>query len=189
MYYVLQAEAIEDDEGDELGCAEFDLLDDGVLETPWYDGVVITPAVSPIRLSVNDLDGWGTEFADYCSTPVPLVTERLKAAIEAAGVANVQWFPTAVQGSGRRQPPTYFAMNIVGSVSAVEPARSGVTRILPAPGADVFDDLTLVERRITGLHLFRLAESVSTIVVSDAVKRSVEAASIDTIGFVPVKTV
>lgn len=185
-HYKLTVHPTENDDGEELGYFDFDLLDLSVVRMPWYDGVLLDSSLtSPIALRPNDMGGWCTAYADYCSTPVPLASARLRDAFESAGVSNVEWFPTEVLGTSH-ECPIYFAMNIVGSVAAVDTSRSPAHRLVDAPGADIFDRLVLDESRVAGLPLFRLAESVTTIIASDSVRRAVEAAGIETVAFTPV---
>lgn len=185
-HYEISPRPIEDDDGEEVGCFDFDLLDASIGRLPWYDGVSLDPApTQPIVLRPNDMGGWCAAYADYCSTPVPLVSARLRSAFEAAGVSNVEWFPTEVLGASH-EAPIYYAMNIVGSVAAVDASRSMAHRLIDAPGADIFDKLVLDESRVAGLSLFRLAESVTAIIVSGTVRRAIEAAGIETVAFAPV---
>jgi hypothetical protein len=84
--------------------------------------------------------------------------------------------------------PAYFAMNIVGLVSAADPANTISTRSFGMSGADLIDKFSISEQAARGLKIFRLAEHFSTVVVDDTVKSACEAADLITLKFIAADT-
>lgn len=189
MFYALEIEPAEDDDGEEIDYFALELLDESLSELPWYRGVAFTePPAQPIALKV-DLSNKAAEApADYLLEPIPLASGRLRMALEAAGVSNVQWFATEVRNAKSwRHRTEYFAMNVVGLVAAGDPARTVSSRPLRVMGADEIRSFAVDESRCAGLKLFRLAEHMATLVVSESVREKIEEASIDTLALVPLE--
>jgi hypothetical protein len=134
-----------------------------------------------------DLSNESAELAaDYLIEPIPLVTRRLRVALEAAGVSNLQWFATDVSNRQEwRNGAEYFAMNVVGLVSAADPSKSDFARPLGVMGADEISRFVVDGRKCVGLKVFRLAEHLSTLVVSEEVRDVLLAYHVNTLNFVP----
>lgn len=120
---------------------------------------------------------------DFSGMSVPLVSKRMKEALEAAGVENVDFFPVTLRETDSGATYDYFAFNRIGLVSA----RAGST--MKSHDGDYVgdtrvDDLVIDERAAGGLLMFRLKETFSVIVVHRNVKESIERAGIDTVRFV-----
>lgn len=188
MYYELGLESFVDEEGNEMTYYRFDVVDDGDLEWPWNHGARFTdPPTSPIALRLELDDPSAGEFADYLTSPIPVVTERFRRVLEACGAGNVEYFDVTVEGAERFDAfPQYYAFNIVGKVSASDDARSEYLEVAKQPATRLFGKLAIVEDRVRGLDLFVLAENLSVVIVSERVKSACEAGGVDTLRFQPV---
>lgn len=150
----------------------------------WMGGhVVDTPAEMPLRYSLNPKYP-GTPKAMYEEKSVPIMHVSVRAALQAAGVDNIQYFDAVLNnpltGEVRND---YEAFNIVGLVACVDAVRSqGMGGAASTAGDADYHELVIDEARAGGALLFRLAENTSAIVVHRRVRDAVLAAGLP--GFV-----
>lgn len=144
------------------------------------------PPPTPVQAVVRGMEDDDTVIAELWKAPLPAMTKRLHAALAAAGVANLDVFPLSLKNATTGEAyDSHVAFNLIGTDSALDLRNAPV----PAAGtnerlvADSLDGLVIDERRTGGLLMFRLAESVSTIVIHAAVRARLEAAGIDTLTF------
>jgi hypothetical protein len=103
--------------------------------------------------------------------------DDLLAALRNVGVDNLQVFPAQVRDKTKRQVhDEYVAVNIIGAIACANMDES--ERMDPDDDGDLidvdFDSLVIDEERARGALLFRLAESVSAIVVHRRIREAVE---------------
>ncbi|HEU4457339.1 MAG TPA: hypothetical protein VFR81_29995 [Longimicrobium sp.] len=152
---------------------------------PWKTGRKIDyPVEVPVRYEL-DPDYPGVMLPMYKAN-APLFREDLLKALAEAGVDNLEIFDAVL-----RDPRTgkdyedYKAVNVVGLVAAAD-SRSEVAEGWEAGLIDtLFETLVFDEAAPGELLLFRLAESVSAIVVHEKVKQRVETAEIPGMTFHP----
>ena len=118
--------------------------------------------------------------------PVPLMTQNLYQILLNSGVSNIDVYSTYISDIDTHEVyEGYVAFNIIGVISAAELSKS----VFEAPDGPLvsvdFMSLTIEQSKPRGALMFRLAESVNGIVVHESVKKAIEAASIDTLTFIP----
>ena len=98
--------------------------------------------------------------------------DDLIAALEAFGVNNLDKYPVSITDpDDGRVYTNYKAVNIIGVVSAADMSKSKYELSDGIPLIDVaFDELVLKENEIQNLLMFRLAESLTTILVHESVR-------------------
>lgn len=152
----------------------------------WGRGTVATQHPNaPVEIRAVPHEGY-TGFPDeFSDSNVPIMSARLKAAIEAAGVDNIKFLPVTLRNSETGQVYEYFAFNLVGLVAAADLASSNITS---HDGDFIGDsqiyDLIIDESKCHGLLMFRLKEKFSAVLVHKRVKESIEQRGIDTLKFV-----
>jgi hypothetical protein len=115
--------------------------------------------------------------------PLPLMSRRLVAALESAGVNNLQTYPTTITNPQGDTPADYYiAVNIVGLVAAADLTKSQTSleseeRILSVD----FHSLTVDPQKARDALMFRLAENISAVLVHERVRAHVEAQGITTL--------
>lgn len=143
---------------------------------PWMHGTRLVENF-PVPL-VYSLDPTrpGNPNVMYDDTAYPLMRDDLVEALQAVGVDNLQLFPAVLH-----DPTTgvdhknYKAFNIVGVVAAADMEKSVRMATSDSTMIDVdFASLTIDEQKAAPFRLFRLAESVSTIIVDDVVRAEVK---------------
>lgn len=141
------------------------------------------PLEIPLRATV--LSDPQTVLPELWETPLPMMTVRLYEALSWLGVRNLDVYPVElVDGRSGRLIEGYLAFNLIGAIAATDPLR---TQYAPdtterMSSADI-DHLAIDPARTQGARMFRLAESVSAIVVCSTVKDGLEAAGFNTLSF------
>ena len=186
-YYKLALKTLVDAEGLEFPYYRFDISTEDDLEWPWMHGVALkNPPTAPLVLKVDLDDEDAGDFADFVVAPIPLVTDRFREALKASGVSNVEYYPVTMVGADQFDEfPVYCAANIVGKIAAADKAASRYTEAFSGPGATLFDKFVLDPKLNIDLQIFILAEHLSTIVVSERVKKNAESMGVDTLRFIP----
>lgn len=66
----------------------------------------------PVRVR---LSAWGDMEADFMEKPFLVVSDRMRGALDRAGVDNAQYYPATLQGElSKREDAGYWLANIVG---------------------------------------------------------------------------
>jgi len=116
---------------------------------------------------------------------VPVMTPRLHDELQAAGVDNLEVFLAEVRDEVEGTANTYLAFNVVGAIAAADMSLSKYqTGGGPAMYAVDFESVVLDEERIKDALLFRLAQNLTAIVISDRVKERLERAALG-LTFIP----
>lgn len=144
-------------------------------ETPWMHGSTVDPPNIELVYTL-DPERAGNLKAMYDAPEYPIIRDDLIAALQAAGVDNLQLFDAVVRDPETGKEYTnYKAFNIVGVVSAADMDGSVLMGTSDSTMIDIdFDSLVIDEEKAGQFRLFRLAESVSAIIVSDAVRLEIE---------------
>jgi len=123
------------------------------------------------------LSAWADTPTDFMEQPFVVVSDRMRRALERAGVSNVQYYPARLQAElSEHIESGYWLANVVGRVACVDAVASGLTD----------DDMTISDcqalvldpQRTYGLGLFRLAEDPRMIVVAPRVQASLHEAKL-----------
>lgn len=139
----------------------------------------------PVELRAVPHEGYRGLPADLQDGEVPLMSKRLKQAIDAAGVDNIDFMPITLRNSMTQEAYDYFAFNLVGLISAVDFGRSVLTSHDGDFAGDTqILDLAIDESRCHGQLMFRMKEKFSAILVHCKVKRAIEQVGITTVRFV-----
>lgn len=163
----------------------------------WYRGALVAEKIADPLVYMLDPDCPGHLKPLYDELGAPLIRQDLLDVLISAGVDNLQVFPAVVWDPKSGVPHRmYRTFNVVGVVSAADMDQS---RVLadgdpenPVPDENTserpmidgeFDSLVVDESRASGMLLFRLAESVTTIVVHANVRRRIEESGIEGIEF------
>ena len=144
-------------------------------DAPWFTGAVIKQDF-PVPLVYVLKPRPGNLKAMYAAMGYPIMREDLIEALQGAGVDNLQFFDAVVEDpvSGVRHTD-YKAFNIVGAVAAADMEKSVLMGTPDSGMIDIdFESLTIDEKKAAPFKLFRLAQSVSAIIVSEGVKNEVE---------------
>ncbi len=143
---------------------------------PWFHGGRLDEDF-PVPLEYTlDPERPGSPKVMYDDTAYPVMRDDLVEALQSAGVDNLQLFPAVIKDpTTGTEHKNYKAFNIVGVVAAADMAKSSVMPVSDSTMIDVgFERLAIDEAKAAAFRLFRLAESVSAIIVDDVVKSEVK---------------
>ncbi len=111
------------------------------------------------------------QMSDYYPH-VKLMSNRLVEALKSSGVDNIELFEAQiVNEAGGGKISGYQVVNVLGLVSAADPRAS---KSRPLANVRSFQKLVLDESRTRGLLLFRLAESLTDIIIAEKVAKRVQ---------------
>lgn len=150
------------------------------VRSSWMLGRLVEPPPALPLVYTLAADRPGTPRHLYEEHFVPVMSGALRRALEGAGVDNLQCFPALLRDPlDGSEIADYWAFNVVGLVACADMARSSLMGTNDSGMGDIdFDALVIDEAKAGDRPLFRLAESVSAIVVSERVRAAVEAAGI-----------
>ena len=134
----------------------------------WGQGMLYTGTVPrPLRASLSA--DCGNVMPDLDLGKPPIISQRLADALAKAGVDNLQLFEIEISDPRNRAVyRDHLAMNVIGAVSCADLEASEYrSRDIPRVN---FTKLVIDEQRAAGLHLFRLAESLKYILISQQVR-------------------
>ena len=138
----------------------------------------------PVQINAVPHDGYQDDPADLQDKTVPLMSKRLKEAMDAAGVDNINYLPITLKNTETGRVYDYFAFNLLGLVAAADPAESKISsHDGDFVGDSQIEDLVIDESKTGGLLIFRLKEKFSAILVHEKVRQAIKSAGIKTVGF------
>lgn len=141
----------------------------------WTSGARFAqPMSEPIEVTLKPFSPYdqSEEIAEYIKGPIPLFRDDLIAALQEAGVDNLDLYQAELidPDNGRRYK-THKAVNVIGVVAAADLERSAAIVNPGGPIIDVsFDSLVLDETKARGALMFRLAEAAGEILVHRSVR-------------------
>lgn len=179
MFYML--ECFSPDEGDH---AQYTYEPDDE-DRSWTTGRRFD-AAPPLPLRVTIEPGEEGIEPELTDVPLPLMSKRLAACLRDAGIANLDLYPVeVVEVASGRTSADLVAFNLIGLVAAADlDASQCAMPDGPLISVD-FDSVVLDAGKIGDAEMFRLAESINAIVVSERVCRAIESAGIQTLSFIP----
>ena len=144
-------------------------------DAPWNDGAAIDQNFD-VPLTYTLKPKAGNLKAMYEALAYPLMSDALIAALRTSGVDNLQLFDARIEDPRTGEVHTnYKAFNVVGVVAAADMMKSVLMGTSDSQMIDVdFESLAIDESKAAPFLMFRLAESVSAIIVSEAVRREIE---------------
>src|SRR3712207_5509476 len=152
-------------------------LPDEIDPLDWMRGKVMPAPASPLRLTLSDASG--DDFrGDLIDSLVSIASDKLKSALTAFGVDNVDYFPVELVHPRKRVPePGYWLVNVVGRVNCVDVANSTVHAGAGGRGVDL-ESFKIDEARAPEQPIFRLDEDPTLIVITEQLKEHLEAAGL-----------
>ncbi len=171
MYYVMSCEGLYPRTAI-LGSPE-------VPGSPWNDGQPLAEAIEEPLVYTLDPRRPGNMLPLY-DIEETLIRDDLLGALESAGVDNLQTYRAVIRDAKKNvDHSNYRAVNILGVVACADMDQSERMETTDSTMIDVdFRSLVIDEAKTGGALLFRLAESVSAIVVHEKVKKAIEDAGI-----------
>lgn len=115
----------------------------------------------------------------FHSRLIPVMSDAFLAALNAAGVANLQCFRAELHGVAGERWKDYQAVNILGLIACADLSSSEFTHIMDRPGDGIplvaFEELKVDAASAHDALLFRLSESPGVILIADGVVNTLRA--------------
>lgn len=152
----------------------------------WMGGKTFTkPPNVPVVVRIKE----GYEHSDppaFKNVPQVMTVEFLDA-LRSAGVDNIDVYDAILESAdGNVRLSGYKAYNIVGVVSAADLGKTEFSPGNPSRQIDAsIRSLAVDETKTKGLLLFRLAESVDTILIHNSIKAALETRKFIGVSFTP----
>jgi hypothetical protein len=160
MYYILKTDVYQD-----YGILRDPDLPDGIY---FMKGALIEDELDlPLKFVTNCDEA--NPPREYFECTIPVCSKLMLDALIEAGVNNIQAFPAVLTSyDGGIEWDGYFALNIIGLVSAADMEKSKFVSIGEWPGGLPFvgfQHLVVDETKNHYLYLFRLAESSTEVII------------------------
>lgn len=119
---------------------------------------------------------WGSDPMLIMGVEIPLFHKDFVMELNKLGVDNIDTYDAEIENPYTNSVlKEYYAVNIIGIVAAADLSKSKFRSFSNPPAIDtVFTDLKIDESKVKGLLMFRMAESVTDIVVHEKVKKGLE---------------
>lgn len=157
----------------------------------WEDGLPLEldereGIPDPIEIDFDVFRGYTGPPKELEDLGICIMSERLHSAVVSSGVDNIDFFPAVLTNTSTGEKYRYYAYKLVGLVSLMDSSQSEYeTYRNSEPVMDTtIHSFVPDESKPHGLLMFRMAESLTAIVVHESVKKVIEAAGIDTVEFI-----
>jgi hypothetical protein len=162
-----------------------DTLDHGITSGPTLpDGAILagTP-VDPRTLPALDYEvdlPANAPWPHFLTGGTVLASTRFVEVLEAAGARNFERFPARLRNPETGQSrDDYVLLNVLGLYAATDPARSRGDTLVPGdvgiPALQAMIEVVLDAERTPNLHMFRLAEDPSLLVIDAHLRAALRA--------------
>lgn len=153
-------------------------------------GTMITKAVpTPLEYTLKHLNSSAENQSPYLpatlGTRIPLFRNDLVTSLMDCGVNNLDLYDSVIKDPDNGQLITaYKAVNIIGLISAADMSKSSATIHGGTALIDVdFDTLSVDTTKAQGALMFRLAESITTVLVHQRVRNHLISCGFDDLAF------
>lgn len=153
----------------------------------WKNGKPFKPNVSfPIPIEIDyepyrEYNGPPVEMLDIC---IPIMSKRLKEAVELSGVDNIDFFPAILTNTDTGAKYDYFAFKVIGLIAAADMGSSEFSSFDEDGLIDTsVESLVIDDKKAHALKVFRLAENINALMVNEEVKKFLENSGINTLNF------
>lgn len=149
----------------------------------WIRGRVVSPPPNPLRLMLSEASG--EFFGDIVEPFVTVYSTKLRSALTAFGVDNVEYFPVELEHPRtHRVEREYWLANVVGRVSCVDLANSTYTPSGSGKGLNL-EGFVIDSRRAPDAPLFRLDEQPTLVVINEALQAHLAGANLRGVRMTP----
>ncbi len=142
--------------------------------TNWIRAIPWSVAVpTPLPLVVEE----NGRLLPFYENPIPVMKESLLNVVRYSGVNNIDDYEVEIFNPfDERVYDDYRAINVIGAIEAIDEELSDGENLYGSGSCfsgKFYDEIILDESKIGDLLLFRLAEKLSLIVVSDLIRNKI----------------
>ncbi len=174
MYWVLSNELVDEDNDADLSGV---LSSNKGLVVEFNEGVPITVPVGPFTFTVSEpIQGNLTDHLSITEVRGLVFSTAVLQILDTLGVKNIQTYDlTIVDTKGKRTITDYKIVNVADAIDCIDHDQSDL-EYFDSGNVMFIDQLQLDESKIPPeLHIFRVNRSLTTVVISDKLKKAIEA--------------
>ena len=128
---------------------------------------LVLPYLFTIRVNLKH----GLEMNDFYPDR-NVMSKRLVSTLQSSGVDNLQIFPAEIKNSITGEIiHDFVVVNIVGTISCADLSKSDTT---PLADVNYFHKLVISPNKTKGVLMFRLADSIIDVIVSEKVAKQID---------------
>lgn len=173
MYYILEYCPFAEPDPYRTRCTGWNK---DMIDSKFIDGKFITEKFDkPFEFELWEYQG-GNGMAEFFYEAFPIMSDKLISALCEAGAENLQTYPAVLRDPLNGYERTdYKVVNVVGKIAAADMSNSdyidmgGIGMI-----AVGFKNLVIDNNKTDGALMFRLAESITDIIIHESVKKHLE---------------
>jgi len=125
----------------------------------------------PKKVEIMLAEGSGDYFPDMFSTPVTLMSSKMKGCFEKLGVRNVDFYPVIlIDTKNNKKVKGYWLVNVLDRFQCLDEESSDTS--LDPLGYLEFESFYIDETKIMGAEVFRLNENGRMIIISERIYRA-----------------
>src|SRR5690606_22376361 len=122
----------------------------------------------PKKVEIMLAEGSGDYFPDMFSTPVTLMSSKMKGCFEKLGVRNVDFYPVIlIDTKNNKKVKGYWLVNVLDRFQCLDEESSDTS--LDPLGYLEFESFYIDETKIMGAEVFRLNENGRMIIISERI--------------------
>ncbi len=154
------------------------ILDRGPgLESPFTNWIRAVPWSIPVPTPLQLVVEENGKLLPFYENPIPVMKASLLETIREAGVDNIVDYAVEITNPfDGKIYNDYRAINIIGAIEAIDENLSDGEELDDSGsglGGKFYDEIILDESKIKDQLLFRLAEKLSFIVISDSIRNAI----------------
>lgn len=186
MYYIMKCPIITTDAGEAVMEIHNTFRLAGI--RLWHNSRPIPPEKkqnipNPIEIDFDVFRGYEGPPREFRDIGIPVMSDRLYQVLVSCGVDNLEVFPVVLRNTSTEQKYKYYAYKIYDVAPLMDMTESEYETYRNTEPASIHK-FVADESKAHGLLMFRMAESVTAIVVHESVKNAIQAAGIDTVKFI-----
>lgn len=125
----------------------------------------------PKKIEITLAESSGDFFPDMFSTPVTLMSSKMKACFDNLGIKNIDFYPAIlIDTKNSKKIEGYWLVNVLGRFQCLDEENSDTS--LDPLGYLEFESFCIDETKILGAEVFRLNENGRMIIIGERIYRA-----------------
>ena len=156
---------------------EIDLIETIMGKQPQFDEL-------PIKMQAEIEEDEDIVYTDIINPGVPLFSQKMKSALDACGITNIDYYPVLIVDSQTKEVLAEYWLGIVKDIIAcidLDKSRFEETKM----GRPVITRFAIDHKRTGGSNLFRFHNIPGLIIIDEALKESLSKTDFKGVSFQP----
>ncbi|MFT5660801.1 MAG: hypothetical protein ACI9TV_001444 [Sulfurimonas sp.] len=154
---------------------EIDLIESIMGKKPIFDEL-------PIKIPADIDEDEGVVYTDIINPGVPLLSNKMKEALDQCGVTNIDYYPVLIIDYETKQTlAEYWLAIVTGIIACIDLEKSQFKQT--ADGQTVITQFSIDHAKTAGLNLFRFHNIPGLIIINEDLKNKLSKMSFNGISF------